>query len=179
MQQFPLLFLLFLLLNSCEFFSEKNPEEAEKAEEEYFYSSKKDGDLWRVPLVRPYEMVSPMNSNLNDWYLSVDHPNITGPGYNPSSTEFQFGGVYHIGIRDSIIRLDNENDHWPTFAGMYPTTLLINTKTHELFIARTKENKKELDDQLRAWGIAGEMNMHFWDEVKDSYQKTGKLPTNW
>ncbi len=178
MRRFLLLFTIPVLLGSCEFFSEKSSEEAEKAEEEYFYSSKKDGDLWRVPLLRPYEIVSPLNSNLNDWTLIVDNPKITGPGYNPSSTELQFGGLYYIGIQDSIIRLDNENSHWPTHAGMYPTTLLINAKTQEFFIARTEENKKEIEEQLKAWGIE-KIEMHFWDEVKDAYQEKGKLPKDW
>ena len=173
-----LLLAILVLLGSCEFFSEKSPEQAEQTEEEYFYSSKKDGDLWRVPLLRPYELVSPTNSTLNDWTLIIDQPNFTGLAYDRSAEEFQFTGIYQVGISDSVIRLDNENEYWPKQGGMYPTTLLINAKTQELFIARTEESKKEIEKQLKEWGVE-KMKMHFLDEVKDAYQEKGKLPREW
>jgi hypothetical protein len=162
--------LSILLFAGCSYLSEEPTD---------FYSYSKDGDLWRVPLLEPFEIVSATNSDMNDWLLIVDQPAISGPDFKLFGDEFQFGELTKVGIKDSVIVLENTNQYWPKLSGSYPGLLIINTKTSELLIYSKEHHQSAIDSTFIELGITG-IKMRDWRPLKDrfflenrSYQKVG------
>ncbi len=159
-----LLMLSILLFAGCSYLSEEPTD---------FYSYSKDGDLWRVPLLEPFEIVSATNSDMNDWLLIVDQPAISGPDFKLFGDEFQFGELTKVGIKDSIIVLENTNQYWPKLSGSYPGLLIINTKTSELLIYSKEHHQSAIDSTFIELGITG-IKMRDWRPLKDRFfWKTG------
>jgi hypothetical protein len=160
-----------LLLSACSYLSETE----ESAD---FYSYSKDGDLWRVPLLEPYEIVSPMNSDLNDWAFIIDNPSISGPDFELFGDQFQFGGLTKVGILDSVIVLENTNEHWPKLAGSYPSLLVLNARTSELFIYSKEHHTSAIDAKFKELNLNG-IVMHEWRPLKDRFIEKLELPKGW
>ena len=70
--------ILLILLLSCQ----------NKGKQDDFYSSTKRGDLWRVPLLKPLEVVSPTNSD--DWFLIINQPKLSHKDYFNPGDEYEF-----------------------------------------------------------------------------------------
>lgn len=164
-----LLMLSMLLFAGCSFLSEEPSD---------FYSYSKEGDLWRVPLLEPFEVVSPTNSELNDWFFIVDHPVISGPDFNLSGDEFQFSELTNVGIKDSIIVLENTNQYWPKLSGSYAGLLIVNTKTSELLIYSKEHHQSAINTKFKELGIT-EIVMHDWRPLKDRFLEKQELPADW
>lgn len=158
-----------MFLSACSYLSEEPAD---------FYSYSKDADLWRVPLLEPYEIVSATNSDLNDWSLIVDNPTISGPDFELFGDQFQFGGLSKVGIQDSIIVLENTNEYWPKLSGSYPGLLIINTKTSELLIYSKEHHQSAIDSKFKELGIA-EIVMHDWRPLKKRFLEKQELPKGW
>ncbi len=161
--------LSVLLFAGCSYLSEEPTD---------FYSYSKDGDVWRVPLLEPFEIVSATNSDMNDWLLIVDHPAISGPDFKLFGDEFQFGELTKVGIKDSIIVLENTNEYWPKLSGSYPGLLIINAKTSELLIYSKEHHQSAIDSTFKELGIT-EIMMHDWRPLKDRFLEKQELPIDW
>lgn len=161
--------LITMLLSACSFLSEEPAD---------FYSYSKEGDLWRVPLLEPFQVVSPMNSDLNDWFLIVDNPTISGPDFELFGDEFQLTNLSKVGIQDSVIVLESTNEYWPKLSGSYPGLLIINAKTAELFIYSKEHHQSAIAAKFKELGIT-EMAMHDWRPLKDRFVEKLELPEDW
>lgn len=158
-----------MFLSACSYLSEEPAD---------FYSYSKDGDLWRVPLLEPYEIVSATNSDMNDWALIVDNPSISGPDFELFGDQFQFSGLLKVGIQDSIIVLENTNEYWPKLSGSYPGLLIVNTKTSELLIYSKEHHQSAIHSKFKELGIVG-MVMHDWRSLKEHFLEKQELPKGW
>ena len=166
-----LLYILILLSvsTSCNFRTDSRDD---------FYSYSKSGDLWRVPLIDPYEIVSPTNSGSGDWFLTIKNHKIDGPNYFHSGDEFQLSSIKTIGILDSVIVAANENEYWPKLSGQYPSTLIIDVKTKNQFLYSNKHHAEELKEKMKELKIEG-IEMLEWNMVKNDFLENLKLPENW
>lgn len=166
-----LVYLLAILsaCTSCNFISNSK---------DNFYSYSKSGDLWRVPLIEPFEIVSPTNSSSNDWFLIIKNHKIDGPNYFRSGDEFQLSSIKTIGILDSVIIATNENEYWPKLSGQYPSTLILDLKTKKQFLYSNKHHSSELNEKLIELKIE-EIEMLEWEKVKNDFLEKTKLPEQW
>lgn len=143
-----------------------------------FYSHQKSGDLWRVPLIKPYEVVSPTNSDSDDWFLILKNHTIEGPNFFRSGNEFQLSSIQAIGILDSIIVATNKSEYWPKLGGKYPSTLILNLKTKKQFLFSNKHHSLELKEKMTDLKL-DEIEMIEWQKVKNDFLEKKKLPENW
>lgn len=143
-----------------------------------FYSSTKDADLWRVPLIEPYEVVSPTNSELNDWFIILKNPKISGPDFTLFGDEFQFTNITLIGIQDSIIVVENTDHNWPALSGAYSSVLLINSKTNECFIYSKEHHSDEINSKYDELGVE-KIKLYSWSTLKNDFLENNKLPNEW
>ncbi len=141
-----------------------------------FYSYTKDGDLWRVPLLEPYEAISPTNSD--DWVVRLHSTGPLHPEYLDPGDDFQFTYLTEVGIMDSVIVLHNGNEYWPKLAGSYPSVLLIDVRHRDFFLFSTEHHQEALAAKLEELGIAG-MNMHPFETVKNDFLQELKRPETW
>jgi hypothetical protein len=154
-------------LNSC----------ANETPTKYFYSETKRGDLWRIPLIEPYEIVSPTNQ---DWNLIIKNAHLISKDYfNPGEEYgFQLSNIDSLAIEDSVIIVKSRVAYWPKLSGDYRTTLMIDTKTNEQLIFSNTHHQKELDFKIQELKIK---NIRFYDfaEVVIQFQSRQKLPEGW
>lgn len=143
-----------------------------------FYSYSKSGDLWRVPLIEPYEIISPTNSGSDDWFLVIKNHNIEGPKYFRSGDEFQLSSIKTIGILDSVIVATNENEYWPKLSGQYSSTLIIDLKTNRQFLYSNTHHVEELKETMRDLKIE-KIKMLEWNKIKNDFLENLKLPEDW
>lgn len=143
-----------------------------------FYSSAKDADLWRVPLIEPYEVVSPTNSELNDWFIILKNPKISGPDFTLFGDEFQFTNITSIGIQDSIIVVENTDHNWPALSGAYSSVLIINSKTNQSFIYSKEHHSDEINAKYDELGIE-KIKLYSWSTLKNDFLENSKFPNEW
>jgi hypothetical protein len=161
--------LVLLLTTTCNF---------SNSEEKDFYSFSKSGDLWRVPLIEPYEVVSPSNSGSNDWFLIIRNNNIEGPNFYNIDDAFQLSSIKEIGIFDSVIVAKSESVYWPKLSGEYPSTLIIDVKTGKQYLYSDQHHQSELNETLVKLEIE-EIKMFKWDKVKNDFIPNMKVPEDW
>lgn len=150
----------------------------ENKEDDSFYTATRTEDLWRVPLIEPYEVVSATNSSLNDWYISLPSSTIKGPDLYIPGDEFQFMGIHTVAIEDSIIVLSNENVYWPKLDGQYPSTLIINAKNGDCFVYSSEHHNTQIEAKLKEFGLR-KLELLPWNYVKGHYLKDQRLPSSW
>ena len=160
--------LLFVTLLACQ----------NKAKQDDFYSSTKRWDLWRVPILKPYEIVSPTNDDA--WFLIIRHPQLSHKDYfNPGDEyEFQLTSIDSVGIADSILVFKSRSYYWPKLSGDYPTTLIINAKTKEQFIFSNEPHQLEIRQELKTLNVEDAIPYSF-EKVKNDFQAKGILPKGW
>jgi hypothetical protein len=161
--------IVFTVSTSCNFRTESMND---------FYAYSKVGDLWRVPLIEPYEVVSPANSGPGEWFIIIKNHKAEGPNYFRSGDEFQFSSIKTIGILDSVIVATNENEYWPKLSGHYPSTLIIELKTNKQYLFSNQHHKNELNEKIRELEI-GNIEMMEWNNIKNEYLANLKLPIRW
>lgn len=169
MKAFAYILILLCTCSSCNFGTDQQND---------FYSYSRSGDLWRVPLIEPYEIISPTNSGSDDWFLVFDNQTLQGPDYFHSRDEFQLSSIQTIGILDSVIVATNEREYWPKLSGQYPSTLIIDMKTNDLFIFSTAHHSEELKERMKDLKIE-KINMLGWNDVKIDFLENLKLPEDW
>ena len=159
-----------LILAACSFVSQEKTTD--------FYTYTKKGDLWRVPVMEPYKVVSATNSNLNDWMLIVDNPKISGPDFQLFGDQIQFGELTRVGLFDSVIVLEKTNEYWPKLAGTFPSILIVDAKTDELYIYSKEHHQTNIDKKFKELGIK-KIEMHDWRSLKDRFLEKQELPNGW
>lgn len=160
---------LLIILQSCENSAKQSDD---------FYSATQKEDLWRVPLIEPYEIVSPTNSELNDWFLIIDTNELQGPDFTCFGNEFQFTNIQQIGIKDSMIVICNDLEYWSLLSGQYPSTLIINAKTGEKFIYSNTHHSKKIEEKMHELHVNG-IELLTWSEVKTDFLEHQQLPKSW
>lgn len=160
--------LLFTALLSCQ----------GRTKKANFYSYTKKWDLWRVPILEPYEIISPTNSE--DWTLIIKHPKLSHKDYfNPGDEyDFQLTSIDSVGVADSILIFKSQSLYWPKLSGDYRTTLIINAKTKEQFIFSDKHHQSESRQKLKSLK-AENIPLFSFDKVKQDFQTKRTLPEGW
>jgi len=146
--------------------------------EDDFYSYSKSWDLWRVPILQPYEMVSATNTSAEDWFLIIEDHHVEGPDFFRSGQRFQLSSVKTIGILDSVIVVSNENHYWPKLSGQYSSTLIIDLKTKRQYIYSNKHHPAELNETMKALKVEA-IEMLEWEMVMHDFLDNKKLPEIW
>lgn len=160
--------LLFMTLLSC----------WNKTRQDDFYTSTKRWDLWRVPILKPYEIVSPTNNDA--WFLIIKHPKLSNKDYfNPGDEyEFQLTSIDSVGLADSVLVFKSRSHYWPKLGGDYPTTLLIDAKTKEQFIYSNEHHQAEIRKKLKSMKSEN-IRLYSFDKIKNDFQTRGILPEGW
>jgi len=143
-----------------------------------FYSYTKKWDLWRVPVLEPYEIVSPTNGD--DWFLIIKQPKLANKDYfNPGDEyEFQLSSIDSVGVMDSVLVFKSRREYWPKLSGDYKTTLIINAKMNEQFIFSDEHHQSEIRQKLKSMNVE-KMPLHSFEEVKVNFQAKRTLPEGW
>jgi hypothetical protein len=149
-----------------------------KAKQDDFYSSTKRWDLWRVPILKPYEIVSPTNDDA--WFLIIKYPKLSHKDYfNPGDEyEFQLTSIDSVGVADSILILKSRSYYWPKLSGDYPTTLIINAITDEQFIFSDEHHQSEIRKKLKSLYVDSAV-LYCFEKVKNDFQTKKILPKGW
>lgn len=164
---FIFLFTLAFYSTSCDFGSKQTDD---------FYTATKDLDLWRVPLLKPYEVVSPGNDEA--WFLILEKPDLSGPDFALFGEEFQLTNITRLGIKDSIIVIENKEEYWPKLSGMYPSVLIVDAKTNHSFIYSKEHHQQAIKAKYKELKLEG-INIYDWTTIKNDFQKNGNLPEDW
>jgi hypothetical protein len=160
--------LLLTTLISCQ----------DETRQDDFYSYTKEWDLWRVPILDPYEIVSPTNSD--DWFLIIKQPKLSHKDYfNPGDDyEFQLTDIDSVGVTDSILVFKSRREYWPKLGGDYRTTLIINAKTKEQFIFSDEHHQSEIRQKLKSLKVENVL-LYSFEKVKQDFQTKRILPEGW
>ncbi|HEY0066173.1 MAG TPA: hypothetical protein VGB46_02385 [Flavisolibacter sp.] len=143
-----------------------------------FYSYTKKWDLWRVPILEPFEIVSPTNSG--DWFLIIRQPGFTHKDYfNPAGKyEFQLTFIDSVGVADSVLVFKSRSHYWPRLSGDYKTTLIIKANTNEQFIYSDVHHQREIGQKLKGLGVEN-VQLYSFEKVKQDFQAKQILPKGW
>jgi hypothetical protein len=163
--------LLVILLFSCQNL-DKKPD---------FYNYTKSWDLWRVPILKPYEIVSPTEAkSAQEWHLIIKKPRIFNKDYFDKVNEFEFqlSGIDSIGVQDSILVFKSYNHYWPKLGGNFKTTFIINAKTGEQFLFSNQHHQRDIKNTLSRLRIE-DVQLHSSQKVKDDFQSKMILPKDW
>lgn len=163
-----ILALLITVLFSCQSETKKHD----------FYSYTKQWDLWRVPILEPYELTSPTNTD--DWFFILKNPRLSQKDFFDASegTEFQLTAIDSIGVKDSILLIHSHKHYWPKLSGDYKTTLIVDAKTHKQYIFSDEHHLTELKQQLKSLNVE-KVRMHPFELLKKEFQSTLTLPEDW
>jgi len=139
-----------------------------------FYSHTRSGDLWRLPLAEPYELISPTNT---DWFLVLKpHPDLH-PDYVNSGDEFQLSSIDSAGLFKSVIVLHSTNVYWPRLAGSYKSTLILDTATHKVWLFPDQQGEK-IRSRLRELTVTNIRLLPIGPVIRQ-FQDSLKLPDEW
>lgn len=135
-----------------------------------FYSYKKDGDLWRFPLLEPYELISPTK---DDWFIKIKDFN---PYPFESNRPYQVSYIDSIGLVRNLIFIHSLHANLPN--GSRPIWLIIEEPQHEkpkILICEEKDfflelKKRNLKDTLVIYSA---------DKLITDFQSSLKLPEQW
>lgn len=141
-----------------------------------FYSYSKSFDLWRLPLLEPYELISPTNSGY--WFLTIKNPGFKNPDFYISGNEFQLSNIESIGILDSVIVIHSTNIYWPKLSGSYNTTLIIDSKNENKYIYSDQHQRSALNDKLGELNVKS-IKLYPIESVLKSFQADLSLPKEW
>lgn len=139
-----------------------------------FYSHTRSGDLWRLPLAEPYELISPTNT---DWFLVLKpHPDLH-PDYVNTGDEFQLSSIDSAGLLKSVIVLHSTNVYWPRLAGSYKSTLILDTVSHKVWLFPDQEGNK-IRSRLSELKVS-DIRLLPIDPIVRNFQDSLKLPDGW
>ena len=167
-KQLLILTFLFTALLACQ-------NEIKKSD---YYSYTKRWDLWRVPLLEPYEIASPTNSD--DWFFILKNPRFSHKDFFDAGegTDFQLTNIDSIGLKDSIVIIHSQRHYWPKLSGEYRTTLIVDARTHKQFIFSDEHHRTELKHQLKSLKVEN-VKLYLFQQVRNEFQSTMELPKDW
>ncbi|MEO6671662.1 MAG: hypothetical protein ABIN36_19415 [Ferruginibacter sp.] len=140
-----------------------------------FYSYSKSFDLWRLPILGPYELISP--SNPGGWFLLLEDSQFKNPDFFETGKGFQVSNIETIGILDSVIVIQCPNIYWPKLSGSYSTTVIIDTKKNN-FIYSNQHHQKEIASSLTELGIHA-IKLYQSETVLKPFLADFSLPPEW
>lgn len=126
----------------------------ETNKESNFYEYSQKFDLYRLPLVKPYELIS-ANKGFN-WFFKNNNFEIE---------------VDSVGISDSFIVIYSSSVYKPELGGRFEQWLVINHKTNEISV-NTFEEFKEFKNN-------NNLTMYDVNEVYKVFNENLQLPTKW
>lgn len=131
-----------------------------------FHKSRKKGDLWRFPLIYPFELISPTK---DDWFLKLEE-------FNPYSFKlnipYQVSYIDSIGIVEGEIFLHSKKADFP--GGSRPSWFTIEIIEKDSF-----KIKSYMDDEFNKRKINRCLNLHYAPKVIDEFQNSQRLPPEW
>lgn len=141
-----------------------------------FYSYTRSGDLWRLPLAEPYELVSPTNT-ATDWFLILKPHPVLHPDYLNTGDEFQLSSIDSAGLLKSVIVLHSKSVYWPRLSGSYKSTLILDTATHKVWLYPDQQGEK-IFSRLRELKVT---DIQLWpiEPIVRMFQDSLKLPDGW
>lgn len=153
-QLFVLLFLLLLTI-SCQ---------------NNFYNYKKDLDLWRFPLIEPYELISPTKDS---WFIKLANFN---PYPFESNRPYQLSYIDSVGIFDHLIFIHSKHANVPN--GSRPIWLVIDTFKKDASKYSIYE-EQDFYFELEKMNLQNKIIVHSLDKVVGEFQDRLKLPKQW
>lgn len=125
---------VFFLCSCCEDSFKQSVNSENQREDFYRYS--KDGDLYRIPLIKPFQVISSTGVG-GDWIMKLPQEQIKN-GKNAIE-------VSSLTVVDSIIIIYSELTYMSE--GMTPVWLLIDTRNkRELFLQNEVDYNKSIDN---------------------------------
>jgi len=141
-----------------------------------FYSYTRSGDLWRLPLAEPYELISPTNTP-DDWFLVLKpHPNLH-PDYVTIGDEFQLSSIDSAALLKTVIVLHSKNVYWPRLSGSYQSTLILDTASHKVWLFPDQQGEK-IRSRLKELKVP-EIGLLPIEPIIRKFQDSLKLPDGW
>jgi hypothetical protein len=141
-----------------------------------FYSYTRSGDLWRLPLAEPYELISPTNTP-DGWFLVLKpHPTLH-PDFVNSGDEFQLSAIDSAGISKSVIVLHSTNVYWPRLSGSFQSTLILDTASHKVWLFPDQQAEK-IRTRLNELKVTA-IRLLPIEPVIRQFQDSLKLPDGW
>jgi hypothetical protein len=141
-----------------------------------FYSYTRSGDLWRLPLAEPYELISPTNTP-DGWFLVLKpHPTLH-PDFMNSGDEFQLSAIDSAGISKSVIVLHSTNLYWPRLSGSFQSTLILDTASHNVWLYPDQQVEK-IRTRLNELKVTA-IRLLPIEPVIRQFQDSLKLPDEW
>lgn len=147
------IFFLFFLFDSCT---------VEKKFNNGFYTLSKIDDLYRIPLVEPYQVISTWGIG-GDWFIKFPYGEVAG----------QEGvGVIAVTVIDSIILFQSTKTYFPKDSEMRYAWFLIDSKDKSQEIYKTED---EFLQDLARRGITKPV-LYDVDSLYAQFQITQSLP---
>ncbi len=133
-----------------------------------FYGYTKRWDLWRFPLVKPYELVSPTNFSSEEWFFILHD-------FNPFGTESRYSitNIDSVAITDKYIFLHSERVLYP--GGDRPAWLVINLEDDSKMLLTGQGRLKPWLDSARIEKI----RIYKFEKILKDFQENLKLPPEW
>jgi hypothetical protein len=166
MKQIPgkwtLLLTVLILMVSCNSSDHKGKGENE------FYTYSHDGDLCRIPMIEPYELISPACTDTNNWFFNLPFQTI--------ELENQISEIRTIGIKDSLIVIYRQDYYKPIDGRECPDAWFVVDVAHKKDMVFTSEN--EYSAYLHANHVDTIILYRVGKVFKD-FDEQDKLPTEW
>ena len=141
-----------------------------------FYSYTRSGDLWRLPLAEPYELISPTNTP-DGWFLVLKpQPNLH-PNYVTIGDEFQLSSIDSAGLLKTVIVLHSTNVYWPRLSGSYQSTLILDTASHKVWLFPDQQGNK-IRSRLSELKVS-DIRLLPIEPMVRNFQDSLKLPDGW
>lgn len=172
----PLKYILVISSVLCAVYTCQLPMEPDAEGHTSFYTAQKVEDLWRVPLLEPFEVIS--TNNADDWFFIWESPNITASDFVEHEGDFQLTNIQKVGILDSVLVLEIDQHYWPLLGGDFPSVLVIDVKTMQGYFYSKDHHEDALSLKMRELGIEA-VEMLNWEALKNTFQESGELPTAW
>lgn len=149
----------------------------ERKNENSFYSTTKSADLWRFPLIKPYELISPTNSG--DWFLNLklDSSQLHKDFFYQGS-DFQVSDIESLGIKDSIIVIYCNNLYWPKLGGLYSSTIFIDCPTNQVLVFSNEHHSNAINQMLAIKNLK-DIRLYQVENIVKQFQATQKRPAEW
>lgn len=147
-----IIIIIVLLTTSC-----NETRNANNSTDMEFYNFSKTSDLYRLPLVKPHELISADRGFL--WFYKGNNIDIE---------------VDSIGISDLFIVIYSSSVYKPKLSGRFEQWLVINHTTNE---AKTINTLSEYESFKKNNNIT--VKLYSVNEVFDVFNKSLQLPSEW
>ena len=124
-----------------------------------FYNYSKRGDLFRVPLIKPYEIIS---ADGTEWTYEVD-----------SKNQLPISSIVEIGVKSNFFVIHSSNYYFNSHSG--ETWLIMDTRTGSKYF---ETSDGSYDIQVRSLGIES-IKLNSPSFLFQYLTNNGKMPGEW